>query len=99
MSLCDVCRNPGVCCKRLMLGGVTEKAFPTKLDALVIAAARPFESTGLPFLPVTVIEGHWLFTCPVLDWETGRCSDYENRPALCRNFEPGSDPLCAEAAP
>ena len=24
----------------------------------------------------------------------GRCMDYANRPALCRQFQPMSDPLC-----
>lgn len=24
----------------------------------------------------------------------GRCGDYENRPALCRSFEPQSEALC-----
>lgn len=95
MSECDACSDPGYCCKRLMLGGVTEEAFPSKLEALVISAAWPFEPTGLPFLPVTVVSGIWLFTCPVLDWDTGRCSDYENRPSLCRNYQPKSDALCA----
>lgn len=79
-----------------MLGGVTEEAFPTKLEAQAIAAAWPFEPTGLPFIPVAVREGYWVFTCPLLDWQTGRCTEYETRPALCRNYEPKSDPLCAE---
>lgn len=96
MSICDSCREPGACCKRLMLGGVTEKAFPTIDDAQAVAAAWPFEPNGLPFVPVRVVQGYWLYTCPRLDRETGRCTDYENRPALCRNYEPKSDPLCAE---
>lgn len=95
MSACDTCREPGYCCKRLMLGGVTEDAFPTKLEALLIAAAWPYEANGLPFVPVTVLQGYWLYTCPMLDWDTGLCSDYENRPKLCRDYEPLSDPLCA----
>ena len=95
MSACDTCRDPGACCKRLMLGGVTEKAFPTKLEAQAIAAAWPFEPTGLPFIAVRPVDGHWVFTCPLLDWETGRCTEYETRPTLCRDFEPLSDPLCA----
>jgi Fe-S-cluster containining protein len=96
VTICDTCREPGYCCKRLMLGGVTEKAYPTKLEALAIAARWPFEPMGLPFLPVTVLDGYWLFTCPKLDWDTGRCTDYENRPTLCRTYEPKSDPLCIE---
>lgn len=95
MSACDTCSDPGYCCKRLMLGGVTEENYPTKLEALICAASWPFEPLGLPFLPVAVLQGYWLFTCPVLDWESGRCSNYENRPTLCREYEPLSDPLCA----
>lgn len=82
-----------------MLGGVTEKAFPTRLEALAIAAAWPFEPNGLPFIPVKVVDGYWLFGCPMLDWDTGRCTDYENRPTLCREYQPMSDPLCAMHAP
>ena len=50
---------------------------------------------GLPFMPLmTRPDGRWLLWCPVLGRD-GRCTDYENRPALCRSFEAGSDPLCA----
>lgn len=99
MSICDTCREPGKCCKRLMLGGVTQEKFPTLKDAREIAANWPFEPAGLPFYPMRVVEGYWLFTCGRFDWDTGRCKDYENRPALCRNYEPKSDALCAEYVP
>ena len=50
---------------------------------------------GLPFMPLMKRpDGRWLLWCPVLGRD-GRCTDYENRPALCRSFEAGSDPLCA----
>lgn len=98
-SACDTCKDPGYCCKRLMLGGVTEEKFPTLAEAREVAKHWPFEPNGLPFLPMRVVQGHWLFTCPRLDWETGRCKDYENRPALCRNYQPLSDPLCAMYVP
>lgn len=55
---------------------------------------------GLPFQPLLRrSNGVWRFWCPVLDIKTGRCGDYENRPALCRNYEPGSDKLCAMHEP
>jgi len=96
---CKTCKDPGHCCKRLMLGGVTEAEFPTIEDARAIAAAWPFEPNGLPFLPMRVVQGHWLFTCPRLDWATGLCRDYDSRPKLCREYEPLSDPLCAMYVP
>ena len=50
---------------------------------------------GLPFMPLSNTEGYRRFWCFNLDVTTGRCGDYENRPALCRHFEPGTDELCA----
>ena len=37
----------------------------------------------------------WSFSC---DWlgEDGRCTDYANRPKLCRRYKPKSDLLCIE---
>lgn len=35
----------------------------------------------------------WSFNCKNL-LPNGRCGDYENRPDLCRRFEPASGPLC-----
>lgn len=35
----------------------------------------------------------WVYTCPMVTDE-GRCSIYENRPEICKLYEPGSDPMC-----
>jgi Fe-S-cluster containining protein len=49
---------------------------------------------GLPFMPFyRRADGRWRLWCPVLGRD-GRCTDYENRPALCRSFEAGSESLC-----
>lgn len=37
----------------------------------------------------------WLFECENLTPE-GRCGNYDNRPKMCRVFEPGSSTLCVE---
>ena len=37
--------------------------------------------------------GYVTFNCVNLT-KDGRCGDYENRPWLCRVFEPGEGPLC-----
>ncbi len=52
-----------------------------------------FVQLGLPFMPLRKTPaGTWQLWCPLL--VDGRCSDYENRPALCRYFRAGSDKLC-----
>jgi Fe-S-cluster containining protein len=54
---------------------------------------------GLPFLPfMQHANGAWLLWCPVLGRD-GRCTDYENRPALCRDMQPGKGSLCAMHVP
>lgn len=54
---------------------------------------------GLPFMPLSHAEnGAWRFWCPLLGRD-GRCTDYENRPALCRTYQSGEDALCAEWVP
>jgi Fe-S-cluster containining protein len=102
MSLCDTCRNPGRCCTGFHL--TTRADTPnTYLDALILMATIDHadgtwlrgRALGLPFMPLVKRSGAWLYWCPLL--KDGRCSDYENRPQLCRTFEPGSDTLCVEA--
>jgi len=54
---------------------------------------------GLPFLPLWRSPGgRWRWWCPLLTRE-GRCGDYENRPALCRDYQAGTDALCAMHRP
>lgn len=51
-------------------------------------------SHGLPFVPAHQDEsGMWWYSCTQLGRD-GRCRSYEDRPQLCRVFEPGEDPLC-----
>jgi Fe-S-cluster containining protein len=67
---------------------------------LVVVAAETDTDVmlGLPFMPLFKHRpGAWHFWCPLL--VKGRCSDYENRPALCRSFDAGSDTLCAMHVP
>ena len=100
-SLCDKCFAPGTCCKRLRLSkGGDEVTFwddePEAVQTFLDGQKAPFE----------VIEtlGPWpdeagrlysakTFGCPKL-LPNGRCGDYENRPEICRIFEPASDQLC-----
>lgn len=100
MSICDTCKAPGACCKKLQLiENGNQMTFWKEEDAL-----KYLEDKKLPFkiLRKTATyhdeeSGNDYYTyeymCPVL-LPNGRCGDYENRPDLCRNYEPKSDKLC-----
>jgi Fe-S-cluster containining protein len=50
---------------------------------------------GLPFLPdKQAATGEWSFRCPLLGSD-GRCTEYDHRPPLCRDYQAGEDALCA----
>ncbi len=98
---CDRCRLPGRCCTGLGLSasGVVADwmrgAHP--LDVMVALATlwNGGEQLGLPFMPLwRKPDGLWSFWCPQLT-RSGRCSDHENRPDICRGFRAGQETLCA----
>ena len=56
-------------------------------------------TVSLPFYPLWNPEGKgWKLWCVNLTSE-GRCGDYDHRPALCRDFEPGQNSLCVKWEP
>ncbi len=76
------CRMCGGCCRRICLSvdgkwikskRQTKRAYETKPEL------RIFKPTG------TKVDGMLEFCCEKLN-ENGTCSDYENRPEICRNF-------------
>lgn len=96
---CETCRAPGNCCKGFVLsiGKVPVDGWRERAQAAV-------DGRGLPFRAVSIRiherhdEGDSVtpvFDCTLLGPD-GRCTDYENRPSLCRTYQPGEDPLCAE---
>lgn len=104
--ICDNCRLPGRCCTGFGLNAHSLLEAKTPLHALVwlatayTGAVSGRTMLGLPFLPLwkEPRNGVWRFWCPLLTRE-GRCSDYENRPLLCRDYAPGSDQICAMHVP
>lgn len=104
MSLCDTCRIPGKCCFGMELNGGSFGRGMTALEVLAALSTLHLHrdtkneamgsTIGLPLIPLyRRPNGNWRFWCPNLGRD-GRCQDYENRPALCRDFEPASDQLC-----
>lgn len=92
MSACDSCWRPGHCCNGFVLTGSESGEFTGAWSPLALLAELAMN--GLPFLPLALTsKGFWRFWCPMLGAD-GRCTDYENRPQLCRDYEPGTDLIC-----
>lgn len=100
MSACDTCRVPGSCCSSFTLN---MPVFVDDGEDWKVEAKKRLEWYGLNmFAPVSQrigAEGRALnailYRCTLLGTD-GRCTDYENRPQLCRAYQAGDDALCAE---
>jgi Fe-S-cluster containining protein len=52
---------------------------------------------GFPFRIEGLEKTDWVFSCDLLDEQTGLCLEHEKRPLICRNYVPGSvGTLCYE---
>jgi len=71
------CKKCGACCRE-----VSTVAPLSELDWLIARGARIVQKN------LNVVEGCWILPCPKLGPD-GLCSDYEGRPATCRDF-PGA---------
>lgn len=113
MSACDSCRDPGHCCRAFNLNRhfkpeQTREEVQELIADGVDGFGNPCES--VPFEPL--IRGWfygeegatepysvmWTFSCPMLG-DDGRCTIYEDRPQICRNYEPKRDMICIEFEP
>ena len=92
-GLCETCKSPGACCKRMFLNGGPGPFHmhePMSRENAEHAAHR----LDIPFLPSHQKEdGTWEWSCTQL-LDNGRCGIYEERPNVCRIYEAGSSPLC-----
>lgn len=88
------CPSVGKCCRKLTLAiehttGVRELDYMTPLaqvNHILNKVKVPFKVLGVSS------NGIWLFTCKVLG-KDGLCTKYDQRPEVCRIFEPGN-PAC-----
>jgi Fe-S-cluster containining protein len=99
---CDSCHAPGACCKGFVLTNMRVKDDLNWKESSEIFLTQKSDLGLTRFYAVSKVTGSQRdgtvavrLNCSSLTKE-GRCGDYENRPNLCRVFEPGSDPLCAE---
>jgi hypothetical protein len=98
VSACDRCYAPGACCKRFSLGsdrngwsnwvGDGQKVLiDNDLPFVIVDSYGPFtDSDGCEY------EVNF-YGCPKLGAD-GRCTIYDSRPKLCRDFTPLSTGLC-----
>lgn len=102
-EICTRCVQPGHCCT-----GFNRSDGPDPLTFWDDTEPRLPLHPGEPFVLLerwgqwTVEFGPdtgrtysaWLWTCPKLGAD-GRCTIYEQRPEICRRYEPLTDGLCA----
>ncbi len=102
MSLCNICPDPGHCCRGLVLTSDEKTDVTTANGTLLYPAEEGVWAVhaymvkhDMPFQPVEIektyrIKGKlynsWTLNCPALGRD-GRCGMYERRPENCRNFE------------
>ena len=100
-GICDRCQRPGRCCGGFVLNNGTWPIGARDMNAASLKEAlrnNPQQDVNgdiasLPFEPLRInSRGKWEFWCTA--WVKGRCSIYNHRPALCRDFKPYQDNLC-----
>jgi len=110
MVLCQICPDPGRCCRSLRLYKENDDELTFWRESWQEDVAAKLRTAGLPFVPERVVETYKVddatdedfgreyvtlrFRCPMLS-PSGRCSIYASRPELCRNYRPNEDALCA----
>lgn len=93
-SLCDVCDQPGNCCKDFVISFIENKEPHFVEEEILTLANIKMALHGFPFIATRYEKSKGArFMCPLLDAD-GYCSDYENRPKLCREYKPQTDKMC-----
>lgn len=96
MSICNSCRTPGNCCKGFGLNlNIPKENWEYELDIrLKVNKIQFLVPRRAPFYDTEHTLG-FQFDCSLLD-SNGRCSNYESRPQMCKDYQPQQDPLCCE---
>lgn len=81
-------RCSGHCCRGFGIGGITIQDLEDDLARTDGHRWDPEQSRKLVamLVPLPSENGQSLFTCRKLHTITGDCTDYENRPKLCRDY-------------
>ena len=93
------CQRCGKCCLTNLIAYVTEEDWARwrregRQDILHILANQNAVWAGDHLMSATT--GRYIHGCPFLEWEKDcyRCTIYETRPRVCREYVPGSSYLC-----
>lgn len=102
-SMCDTCKDPGHCCRAFNLDGKyfaygsTRQEVQAQLNSRSQTMFRPLQRNMI--LENMCGEPHlerWSVTCTWLGAD-GRCTNYNKRPKVCRDYEPLSTSLCCHS--
>lgn len=97
MSICESCRIKGNCCKGFMLNFIINKSenWEEELNSwLKVNETEFLIPRRAPYNDTEKTLG-FRFDCSLLG-EDGLCKDYENRPDMCKLYQPQEDALCCE---
>lgn len=98
MSPCDTCSRPGACFRGFVLSlnfheEDWQGAARSRLDGYGLTYFRIDEAIKTEHTLANSVGIRC--SCDRLG-EDGRCTDYDNRPMVCRTYDPLYDGLCAE---
>ena len=92
---CNNCPKRGQCCKNFMLHAKAEQppwSFTSKDSKERVTSRLKKENLSF-FIPTKKYKYRWLFKCSKIS-KNGRCTIYQSRPQLCKDFKIGEDVLC-----
>ena len=99
-GLCEACLSPGHCCKKIHLSDTTGALYiEGEQDPVEVVTRKIGQHWFKPLEECHSLEVEgvrrvdYLWECTALGPD-GRCTVYENRPQLCRDYVAGTDRLC-----
>jgi len=98
------CRRCGTCCLANFIAFVTDEDLSRwrqegRQDILQVIEHDHMMWVGDRI--ISIEDGHYAQGCPFLVIEEGlwRCTIYETRPRVCRDYQPGSSAICPQWVP
>ena len=94
------CKRCGNCCLSAWVPATHEDMERWKREEKkeILRAIEHSKALWAGDIVVSSVEGSMLSNCQFLRWEVNyySCTIYEDRPMICRKFQPGSSELCSQ---